>query len=305
MGIDIAVDLMGHTQKSRPGIFLERAAPIQVNYLGYPGTMGTKSIDYIVADKTVIPQENIKYFSEKIVFMPDTYQVNDKTRPLSSKNLTRKDVGLPENTFVYSCFNNNYKIIPATFDSWVAILKKVPNSVLWLFQDNEFARDNLTQEIVNRGIDYNRLIFAGRMPLPEHLSRQSLADLFLDTLPYNAHTTASDALWVGLPLLTLIGKSFPARVAASLLKAANLEELITYSRQEFESLAIELGANPKKLRLIRDKLSTNRESMPLFDTQTFVRNIELAYKEMINLYKSNKELKDIDVAKLISKQSMH
>jgi predicted O-linked N-acetylglucosamine transferase (SPINDLY family) len=299
MGIDIAVDLMGHTQKSRPGIFLGRAAPIQVSYLGYPGTMGTNLIDYIVADKTVITQESKKYFSEKIVFMPDSYQVNDKTRPLSNKNITRKDCGLPEDAFVYCCFNNNYKILPITFDSWGRILKAVPNSVLWLFKDNEFARDNLIQEIANRGIDQNRLIFANRMPLPEHLSRQALGDLFLDTLPYNAHTTASDALWVGLPLLTLAGKSFPARVAASLLKAVGLEELITHSRKEFESLAIELATNPKKLRLIREKLSTNRETMPLFDTQAFVRNIELAYKEMINLYKGKKKSRDIDVAKLM------
>jgi predicted O-linked N-acetylglucosamine transferase (SPINDLY family) len=261
--------------------------------------MGTKLIDYIVADKTVITQESKKYFSEKIVFMPDSYQVNDKTRPLSSKNITRKDVGLPEDAFVYCCFNNNYKIIPATFDSWARILKAVPNSVLWLFQDNEFARDNLIQEIANRGIDQNRLIFANRMPLPEHLSRQALGDLFLDTLPYNAHTTASDALWVGLPLLTLIGKSFPSRVAASLLKAVGLEELITQSRKEFESLAIKLAANPIKLRLLREKLSSNRETMPLFDTQAFVRNIELAYKEMMNLYRGKKKSRDIDVAKLI------
>jgi predicted O-linked N-acetylglucosamine transferase (SPINDLY family) len=305
MGIHIAVDLKGYTKENRCGIFLKRAAPIQVNYLGYPGTMGTSCFDYIIADRTVIPEEYKKYYTEKVVYMPDSYQVNDQTRPVSEKKFTRKEMGLPEDDFVYCCFNNNYKITPETFDSWVRIIKSVPKSILWLLEDNEDAKKNLTQEFVDRGVDQSRIVFAKRISVPEHLARQKLADLSLDTLPYNAHTTASDALWVELPLVTLMGKSFPARVAASLLKAVGLEELITYSRKDFEALAIDLATDPKKLQMIKKKLVLNRQSSPLFNTQSFVNNIELAYQEMINLYKSNKGPKDIDVAKLISRQSMH
>jgi predicted O-linked N-acetylglucosamine transferase (SPINDLY family) len=219
LNIDIAVDLKGFTQDSRTGIFSHRAAPIQVNYLGYPGTMGAEYIDYIVADKTLIPEDSQSCYLEKVVYLPNSYQVNDRKRAISDKQFTRQDLGLPENEFVFCCFNNNYKILPATFASWMRILRGVDGSVLWLFQDNPWVVDNLKIESEKQGVAPNRLVFAERLPLPEHLARHRQADLFLDTLPYNAHTTASDALWTGLPVLTLMGQSFASRVAASLLNS--------------------------------------------------------------------------------------
>jgi predicted O-linked N-acetylglucosamine transferase (SPINDLY family) len=287
LGIDIAVDLSGFTQDSRTGIFAHRAAPIQVNYLGYPGTMGADYIDYIIADKTLIPPQSQQFYSEKIVYLPNSYQVNDRGRLISVRQFTRTELGLPENGFVFCCFNNNFKILPATFDGWMRILKSVKGSVLWLFQDNPRAVDNLRCEALNRGVEASRLIFAERMPLAEHLARHRQADLFLDTLPYNAHTTTSDALWTGLPVLTLMGESFASRVAASLLNAIGLPELITSSQEEYEALAIELALNPKKLADTKLKLANNRLTAPLFDTPLFAKNLEAAYIEIYKKYQAD------------------
>jgi len=285
--IDIAVDLKGFTQDSRSGIFSYRAAPIQVNYLGYPGTMGADYIDYIVADKTLIPLESQSCYLEKVIYLPDSYQVNDRKRTISDRAFTRQELGLPENGFIFCCFNNNFKILPATFASWMRILKAVEGSALWLFQDNPWVVDNLKKEALNHGIDPGRLIFAERMPLSEHLARHQQADLFLDTAPYNAHTTASDALWTGLPVLTLMGRSFASRVAASLLNAIGLPELITNTQEEYEALAIELAMNPKKLEIIKLKLANNRLTAPLFDTPLFTKNLEAAYIKMYERYQDD------------------
>jgi len=287
MAIDIAVDLTGFTQFSRTGIFSYRVAPIQINYLGYPGTMGMEYIDYIIADKTLIPVESRASYSEKVIYLPNSYQVNDRKRLISDRHPTRRDLGLPENGFVFCCFNNNFKILPSTFESWIRILKAVEGSVLWLLTDNTWAVENLKKETFNQGVDASRLIFAGRMPPSEHLARHDLAGLFLDTLPYNAHTTCSDALWAGLPVLTLMGRSFASRVAASLLNAIGLPELITNTQEEYEALAIELAMNPKKLADIKLKLASNRLTTPLFDTPRFAKNLEAAYIEMYKRYQAD------------------
>ena len=293
--IDIAVDLNGFTKNSRQGIFALRAAPIQVNYLGYPGTMGADYLDYLIADKTIIPKNSREYYTEKIVSLPNSYQVNDSKRIISGKLFTRKEAGLPESGFIFCCFNNNHKITPHTFDSWMRILGQVEKSVLWLFEDNPKAADNLRKEAIQRGIEAERLIFARRMPLQEHLARHRLADLFLDTLPYNAHTTASDALWTGLPVVTCMGESFASRVAASLLNALHLPELITSSQESYEALAIELATNPEKLAQIRRKLAENRLTAPLFDTQLFTRHIEAAYTAMYERYHADLPPWHIDI----------
>jgi len=282
--IDIAVDLKGFTTDCRTGIFALRAAPIQVNYLGYPGTMGADYIDYLIADNTLIPINSQQYFTEKIAYLPDSYQVNDTKRRIADKVFTRKESGLPETGFVFCCFNNNHKITPTTFDGWMRILGQVKGSVLWLFEDNPIAASNLKKEAVKRGVNAERLIFAKRMPLQEHLARHRLADLFLDTLPYNAQTTASDALWAGLPVLTCMGESFASRVAASLLNALHLHELITSTQDEYEALAIELATDPEKLAQIKQKLYNNRLTTPLFDTPLFTKHLEEAYTQMYERY---------------------
>jgi protein O-GlcNAc transferase len=225
--IDIIIDLNGYTQQLRTGIFAYRAAPIQINYLGYPGTMGSKFIDYIVADPILIPEGKRQYYSEQIIYLPNSYQPTDNTRTISGKVVTREDMGLPSVGFVFCCFNNNYKISPKEFDIWMRLMNKVEGSVLWLLKSNKWAEQNLKRQTEIRGVSAERIIFAERMPQAEHLARQRLADLFLDTFNYNAHTTASDALWAGLPLVTKLGKGFAARVAGSLLNAVGLPELIT------------------------------------------------------------------------------
>lgn len=282
--VDIAVDRKGFTTDSRTGIFALRAAPIQVNYLAYPGTMGAAYIDYLIADEILIPASSRKYYTEKIVSLPDSYQVNDATRRIADKVFTREECGLPERGFVFCCFNNNYKITPGTFDGWMRILNKVPESLLWLIEGNPKAADNLRREAAERGVHAGRLIFAKRLPHTQHLARHRLGDLFLDTLPCNAHTTASDALWAGLPVLTCMGESFAGRVAASLLNAIQLPELITFTQEEYEARAVELATNPEKLVQIRHKLEQNRLSTPLFDTRLFTRHIEAAYRVMYERY---------------------
>jgi protein O-GlcNAc transferase len=284
LGIDIAVDLKGFTQDTRIDFFAMRCAPIQVNYLGYPGTMGAPYIDYIVADSTLIPQEHQRDYTEKIVYMPHSYQVNDSTRKIADRTFTRTELGLPEEGFVFCCFNNNYKILPDTFDVWMRLLAAVKGSVLWLFEDNSTAAINLRREAELRGVDASRLVFAKRMKLDEHLARHRVADLFIDTFPYNAHTTASDSLWAGLPVLTLMGQSFASRVAASLLNALDLSELITLTQDAYEARAIELAMNPDMLEQIKAKLHRNRLTSPLFDGHTFAKHLEVAYSEMYSRY---------------------
>jgi predicted O-linked N-acetylglucosamine transferase (SPINDLY family) len=284
--IDILVDLNGFTQGARTNIFAHRAAPIQVNYLGYPGTMGAPYIDYIIGDKTLFTPADVAFYSEKRVQLPHSYKPNDSKQQISARTFTRQEAGLPESGFVFCSFNNNYKILPQTFDCWMRILKRVEGSVLWLLAENQTAKENLKREAGIRGIDPARLVFADRMDLPDHLARHRIADLFLDTLPYNAHTTASDALWAGLPALTQVGETFAARVAASLLKAIGLPELITHSPEEYEALAIELALNNEKLQSIREKLDKNRHSTPLFDTPLYVRHLEAAYEAMYRRYQA-------------------
>lgn len=278
--IDILVNLNGYFGEERTGIFAQRAAPIQVNYLGFPGTLGASYIDYLIADRVVIPPNHEKFYKERIVFLPGCYQANDWHRPIAKTVFTKSDCGLPPDSFVFCCFNNGYKIVPNVFDSWMRILKAVEGSVLWLIHDNADATANLRREALARGVEPGRLIFAERIAPAEHLARQRLADLFLDTLPYNAHTTASDALWAGLPVLTQIGETFPGKVAASLLRAIDLEELITTDRQRYEALAVELAIDRRKLIAIRQKLANHRLTTTLFDSGRFTRCIEAAYTTM-------------------------
>ena len=286
--IDIAVDLGGYTANSRTGIFAMSAAPIQTSYIGVLSTMGGNYYDYLVAGQTMIPKENQKYFVEKIVYLP-SYQVNDSKELPPEVFFTRQDLGLPEKGFVFCCFNNTYKITPTTFDSWAEILKNVKQSVLLIFADNNSAKENLTKEIVLRGIKPERLIFGERLARPEYLARYRVADLFLDTLPYNAGTTASDALRMGLPVLTLKGNSYPGRMAASIVNAVNLPELITTSFAEYERLAIELATDPEKLKVIKNKLVRNLATAPLYDTPLFTKNLESAYSEMYDRYQKGLE----------------
>jgi protein O-GlcNAc transferase len=279
--VDILVDLKGFTQGARPGIFARRPAPIQVSYLGYPGTMGVPYIDYLIADRMIIPETSRIHYAEKVVTLPDSYQANDPTRPISDKPFTRAACELPAEGFVFCCFNNSYKILPDVFESWMRILKAVPGSTLWLLGDNPTAIANLRSHAAALAVNPGRLVFAERMALPDHLARHHQADLFLDTLPCNAHTTASDALWAGLPVLSRPGETFAGRVASSLLAAIGLPELIVATPQAYERLAIELATEPEKLAAIRQKLARNRLTTPLFDARTFARHIESAYTAMV------------------------
>jgi protein O-GlcNAc transferase len=281
MNIDILVNLNGYFGRGRQGVFSYRPSPVQVNYLGFPGTIGADYIDYLIADAMVIPESDRAHYAEKIAYLPDCYQVNDSKRPIAGKMFTRQELGLPEDAFVYCCFNNNYKITPDTFDQWMRILQRVPRGVLWLFEDNPAASRNLRQEAERRGVDPGRLIFAGRLPPDQHLARHRAADLFLDTLPYNAHTTASDALWAGLPLLTCVGTTFPGRVAASLLNTMGLQQLVTASPEDYVEQAVALAADPVRMSGLRDVLEARRRTSPLFDTPRFARHIENVYRQML------------------------
>jgi predicted O-linked N-acetylglucosamine transferase (SPINDLY family) len=288
--IDIAVDLAGHTQHARTGIFAYRAAPIQVNWLGYPGTMGADYMDYIIADKTLIPPQAEQFYSEKVVYLPDTYMVDDSKRIPSSRLFSRQEFGLPENTFIFCCFNNDYKFNAKVLDSWSRILLAVEDSILWISENNQPFKANITAEFEQRGINPSRIIFAQRVDsMADHLARYSLAGLFLDTYPYNAHTTTIDALKAGVPVLTLIGQSFPSRVAASLLNAIGLPELVTTTQKEYETLAIQLASDPSRLLAIKNKLADNRLSAPLFDTPLFAKNLEAAYLKMYERYQTDLE----------------
>jgi predicted O-linked N-acetylglucosamine transferase (SPINDLY family) len=283
--VDIAVDLKGHTEGARLPILAARPAPLQVSYLGYPSTMGADFIDYVVADQVVLPLDQQPFYPEKIVHLPECYQVNDSKRRIASRIPARRELGLPEDAFVFCCFNNNWKINAAMFDIWMRLLRAVDGSVLWLFRSNDLATANLRAEAKARGIDPARLVFAPFLDLPDHLARLKRADLFLDTLPCNAHTTASDSLWAGLPVLTCVGHTFAGRVAASLLNCVGLPELVTNDLDEYEALALRLARDPPLLQSIRRRLEQNRLSAPLFDTDRFRRHIEAAYTTMWEMHR--------------------
>jgi protein O-GlcNAc transferase len=278
--IDIAVDLNGFTKGCRTGILVRRPAPIQVNFLGYPGTLGAPCIDYIIADRIVVPFDDNQFYSEKVVYLPDSYQPNDHRRVRPALGTTRPREGLPEQGFVFCCFNNNYKLTPTIFDVWMRLLRRIDGSVLWLLEGNDVAPVNLRREAERNGVQASRLVFAKRVAMEDHLARHHLADLFLDTLPYNAHTTASDALWMGLPIVTCEGATFAGRVTASLLHAVGLKELIVSSLEDYESMALRFAQDQSLLNSVRQRLGSSCYRQPLFDTALFTRHIEAAYCEM-------------------------
>ena len=281
MEVDIAVDLGGFTSDTRSDIFTYRPAPVQVNFLGFPGTMGMECMDYIIADRYVIPEEQQAFYSEKVVYLPDAYLPTDAGLKISETTPSRAECGLPESGFVFCSFSHDYKISPGIFDIWMRLLQQVPGSVLWLMSRNELSRRNLRREAEARGVDPARLLFAERVPLVEdHLARYRQADLFLDTYPYNAHTTTADALMAGLPVLTYMGSAFPSRVAASLLHAIGMPELVTDSLEAYEALALRLAQEPSLLADIRRRIAANKVDCPLFDTQEFCLNLETAYISM-------------------------
>ncbi len=280
LGTDIVVDLSGYTMGCRPEILAWRPAPVAVNYLGYPGTMGVDFVDYIIADPIVLPFDRQPFYNEKIVHLPDCYQANDRRRAIAERTPTRAECALPARGFVFCCFNSAWKISPAMFDVWMRLLTAVDGSVLWLLHERREAQANLRREAAARGVDPERLVFAGRMAPDEHLARHRLADLFLDTLPYNAHTTASDALWAGLPVLTCRGESFAGRVAASLLQAIGLGDLVTSSLEDYEAAALKLAKDESLCADLKGRLERNRLDYPLFDTVRFCRHIEAAYAAM-------------------------
>lgn len=293
--IDILIDRQGYTTRHRMEILAYRPAPIQVNYLGYPGTMGANHIDYIIGDRYVTPLDHQPFYMEKIVQLPHCYQSTDD-RQLVAETPTRAECGLPEKAFVFCCFNNTNKIRPDTFAIWMRLLKEVPGSVLWLLGKHAKVKENLQREARDRGIDPERLIFAPPAEHAKHLARQRLADLFLDTLPYNAHTTASDALWVGLPVLTCLGQTFAGRVAASILYAIDMPELITHTPEEYELMALKLARNPKALASMRKKLVKNARKQPLFDTAAYTKDIEKAYLAMWKRWESGEPAAPIAAA---------
>jgi predicted O-linked N-acetylglucosamine transferase (SPINDLY family) len=284
--LDVAIDLTGHTRDARPEIFMARVAPVQVSFLGYPGTIGAGFMDYVIADPTVLPMDQQPFYDEKIVHLPDTYQPNDRHRIIAKKSPSRIEVGLPPVGFIYCCFNNIYKINPEFFASATRILSAVPGSVLWLLSTDEQAMQRLRAAAAASGVDGARLIFGPSLPTPEHLARYRLADLFLDTLPYNAHTTASEALWAGLPVLTQLGRAFAGRVAASLLRAVGLPELVTESITDYEALAITLGRDPERMVALKAKLAAAIPNAPLFDTVRYTRHLEDAFRIMVERHRA-------------------
>jgi len=290
--IDIAVDLCGYTQNCRPKIFARRSAPVQINYLGYPGTMGGSFIDYIIADQIIIPKECQKYYSEKIIYMPNCYQANSSKKTITESSISRYDAGLPKSGFIFCCFNSSYKITPDVFKSWMRILSEVDNSFLWLFDNKGIISKNLKIEAEKLGVDSNRLIFASYKPGIKNFSnRIKHADLFLDSMPYNAHTMASDTLRMGVPVLTCMGETFASRVAASLLEAVQIPELVTNSKESYESVAIKLANNPEKLKNIKIRLAKNLLTSSLYNSKLFVKNLEDAY---LKIYEKSQNGKKTD-----------
>jgi len=298
--IDIAIDLTGYTRNARTEIFSHRLAPIQINYLGYPGTMGADFIDYIIADQNLIPNEFQRFYTEKPIYLPHHYQAQDDGLEIDAEAPTRSSLGLPNQGFVFCAINNTYKITPREFDVWMRLLKKVKGSVLWLLESNKWVKSNLIKEASARGISSKRLIFAQRVPHSKYLAQFRQADLYLDTFNYNAGATASNALWAGVPILTKQGDSYTARMASSLLKSIGLPELVTSSEADYEDLALELAQNPKKLQLLRQKLSTNRTTMPLFNTKLFTKHLENGYQQAYQRYCSGQPPEVITVTKDLS-----
>ena len=294
-GIDVAIDLLGHTEGSRIGIFARRAAPVQVNWLGYPGTSGASFIDYMVADPMVVADEHRLSYCERLITLPFSYQPSDDRRMIAARPSSRADVGLPDQAFVFCCFNNSYKLKPVEFAIWMRLLKAIDASLLWLAAGPVRSQDNLRAAALQHGVDPERLVFAESRPVAEHLARCRLADLFVDTFHYNAHTTASDALWAGLPLITMAGQGFATRVAASLLHAVGLDELITTTEEAYFDLALELARDPVKLAAIRAKLAANRLALPLFDSERFTRHIEAGYQAAYRTYFEGRPPGDIRI----------
>lgn len=295
LGVDIAIDLKGFTQDSRPGIFAHRSAPIQVSYLGYPATMGAPYIDYLVADRIVIPAEARRHYTEKVIYLPHSYQINDRDRAEVQARYTRAELGLPQTGFVFCCLNSCYKINPAGFAGWMRILGAVPGSVLWLLTDSRAAAANLAAEAERQGVARERLVFAPTLPAAQHLPRYRAADLFLDTFPCGAHTTASDALWCGLPVVTRLGECFASRVAASLLQTLGLPELIAASQDAYESLAISLAVDARRLGRIRQRLEQGRLTAPLFDTALTTQHLETAYRQIYDRHHAGLPPEDLQV----------
>jgi predicted O-linked N-acetylglucosamine transferase (SPINDLY family) len=293
--IDIAIDLNGFTENSRSDIFLHRAAPVQISYLGYPGTMGADFIDYIVADKNLIPEASQKFYSEKPIYLPHHYQAQDSDLPIADIVPSRADLGLPERAFVFCALSNSYKITPAEFDIWMRLLTAVENSVLWLLHGNDWVRKNLLIEAAKRGVDPNRLIFAAYTDHKIYLAQFKQADLYLDTFIYNAGATASNALWAGLPVLTKRGRGYTARMAASLLSAIELPELITDTEAAYEALALALARDPARVASLKEKLAANLLTTPLFDTELFTRKLEAGYSQAYDRYFEGKAADVIDV----------
>ncbi len=294
-GTDILVDLKGHMKDNRLEICALRPAPVQVTYLGFPGTTGADFFGYMMTDPIVTPKNHAPWYSEHLVFMPHCYQVNDHTQPISDREWRRSDFGLPEKAFVFCSFNNFYKIEPVLFDVWMKMLHRVPESVLWLLPGNSLATENLTREAAARGMDPARLVFAKGLPKAEHLARHRFADLVLDTRIYNGHTSTSDALWAGVPLLALQGTHFASRVSSSILTAIGLPELITDTPDAYENLAVRWATHPEELQAIRRKLHENRLTEPLFDTPRFVRNLEKAYQKMWETFLAGGKPRQIEV----------
>ena len=283
--IDIAIDLGGYTSKCRTEIFNHRVAPIQVSYIGFLGTMSNNKIDYLIADKTIITNEEKDAYTEKIIFLP-SYQINDRKRKIADKKFTREELGLPKNSFIFCNFNNNYKLTPDIFNGWIEILKRTTDSSLFLYAENNVVVENLKNYAIARNIDGNRLIFGHKISAENYLARYKICDLFLDTFPYNGGTTCSDAIWAGLPVVTLKGKSFASRYASSILNSAGQSMLIANSLSEYKNLAVNLAQNPSKLNMIKSELENNRLTMPLFDSHLFTKNIEKAY---IKMYERNQQ----------------
>lgn len=294
--VDILVDLTGHTGGNRMDILALKPAPLQINYLGFPGTSGAPFIDYIVADKTVLPPEHLAFYSEQPIWLPHSYQLNDGAQPISARAFKRAEFRLPERGFVFSCFCNTYKIEPASFDIWMRLLKAVPGSVLWLLKSNDLAEQNLRREAERRGIGAERLIFDGKLDKPEHLARLGLADLGLDTFTYNGHTTTSDALWAGLPVVAMKGQHFASRVSAGLLQAIGLPELIAEDTPGYEALALALAQDPQRLTALRQRLARHRQSWPLFDTARALRALESGYRQAWEIFAAGEAPRAIEIA---------
>lgn len=297
-GVDILVDLKGYTKHSRLDLLTRRLAPVQATYLGYPGTTGCELLDYAIGDRYVTPPEHQPWYTEKLARLPDSYQINDRRRPIAEPGPSRADCGLPQDAFVFCSFNTTYKITPMMFGAWMRLLRQVPGSVLWLFEANDVVTGHLRAEAQARGVDPARLVFAPKKPLADHLARYRLADLFVDTFPYTGHTTTSDSLWAGLPVATLLGDTFASRVAAGLLAAAKAPELIATSLPDYEALALRLARNPGELAALRRRLDETRMTVPLFDSRRFTRHIERAYEMMWAIHQAGEAPRGFDVPPL-------